>query len=120
MFLKAASVAVLFSCVGFSAHATCVTYPFIFELNGDSINATSVSDDGKCSFGYRNGRSSAYDSADIVKSPTHGSLVNKSKYNFNYTAVPNYKGSDAMAIKICGDKLGKKGCSTLNYAITVK
>ena len=120
MFLKTASIAVLFSCVGFSAHATCDTYPFRFELDGDTINTSSVSDNGKCTFGYRDGRSSAFDSADIIKSPSHGSLVTKSKYKFEYTAASNYKGSDAIAIKICGENHGKKGCSTLNYAITVK
>ena len=37
-----------------------------------------------------------------------------------YTPKSGFKGSDQYVIKVCGNRSGSPGCSTLTYAVTVQ
>ena len=67
----------------------------------------------------RAGGNTIFTSVSVVSPPRNGTL-SSSGLIATYTPKSGFKGSDQYVIKVCGNRSGSPGCSTLTYAVTVQ
>lgn len=58
--------------------------------------------------------------SEIMRQPSGGKLTKDGEFVFFYRPNPNFIGKDNFVIYLCGSNLSGKGCTRLNYDVTVK
>ena len=108
------------SLISTAVHADCMTSRGWFQLQGDSVSySDTVSGGSTCTHPSRAGGSTTFTSVSVVSPPRNGTL-SSSALSATYTPKSGFKGSDQYVIKVCGNRSGSPGCSTLTYAVTVQ
>jgi Bacterial Ig domain len=79
-----------------------------------------VTGDGLCARQFRPGGRSSIESVSVVSKPSNGSLSINGVSQVIYKARTGFKGSDRFVVKVCGEGMGGKGCSTLPHDVTVQ
>lgn len=116
----AVATAVFGSLVSTAAHADCRTSRGWFQLQSDLVTfSDTVSGGSSCSHPSRAGGSTIFTSVSVVSRPRNGTL-SASGLRATYTPKSGFKGSDQYIIKVCGNRSGSPGCSTVTYAVTVQ
>ena len=116
----AVATALLSSLISTAVHADCRTSSGWFQLQGDSASySDTVSGGSTCTHPSRAGGSTTFTSVSVVSPPRNGKL-SSSGLSATYTPKSGFKGSDQYVIKVCGNRSGSPGCSTLTYAVTVQ
>ena len=107
-----------------AAKSECRTDRFTFSaVNGDKVTANSVSTGGaSCSYKFAPVHPDAvqFTSGSITKQPSGGTLTQVSEFTFSYQPRAGFKGSDHVAIKVCGHNSKRAGCATITYNISVE
>ena len=104
-----------------SALADCVTVHYRFFTRGDTAttNETMLSGD-TCFHVLRNGPKfgNVFTNISIAQNPSHGTLTIGGAA-FQYRSSQGYRGSDRYAVKICMEKPGGHGCSTVVFDASI-
>ena len=105
-----------------SAEANCRIPRFTWGPVGDNlIVKTSANSDGSsCRYPMGAGKGTIWEYGSIAKKPKNGELLQENLYTFVYTPKKGFKGKDQYTFKMCGSKLGSKGCVTVDADVTVE
>jgi hypothetical protein len=103
-----------------AANADCRTGRYSFNLQGDAVTATDTITSGSvCTHpSWASGRTT-FNAVSIVSRSANGSLV-VSGLKAEYKPRTGFKGTDQYTIKVCGDRAGAPGCSTITYNTSVQ
>lgn len=58
--------------------------------------------------------------SEIMKAPDSGQLDKIGEFTFFYKPRPSFKGKDSFVVYLCGSNLSRKGCTRINYDVTVR
>jgi hypothetical protein len=116
----AVATAMFGSLISTAVHADCRTSSGWFQLQGDSVSySDTVSGGSGCTHPSRASGNTIFTSVSVVSPPRNGTL-SSSGLSATYTPKSGFKGSDQYIIKVCGNRSGSPGCSTLTYAVTAQ
>jgi hypothetical protein len=103
------------------AFADCVTVHYRFFTRGDTVttNETMLSGD-TCFHALHNGPQfgNVFTNISVAQSPSHGTLA-VGRASFQYRSLRGYRGPDSYAVKICMEKPGGHGCSTVVFEASI-
>jgi hypothetical protein len=100
-----------------SVFANCVTIPFRFHTNGDTVaTSESLASGDTCFHTLQNNPRSGniFLHAAIAQNPSHGTLT-VGRSAFQYRSSQGFRGSDSYAVKICMAAPTGRGCSIVTF-----
>lgn len=103
------------------AQAECQYKPFqFFPEQNDRVTVPATVDPGAfCRHKFMEGGGYRFTQVAPEIQPRHGALGRDQDGSFIYVAQPGYAGEDTYGFKVCATKGGQKGCSRINFTVSV-
>lgn len=87
-------------------------------IENDSRNIVASCDANGFTKQFKAGAGYTFTKVEIVRAPRNGSSSAHS-FGFKYKPKSGFAGTDSVVVRVCANKDGKSGCSTLSYQFTI-